>query len=586
VAASALSPDGGTLVLTGSLYDAADNRKEVILLWDMAKQQSRLVLPCGQFGGAYLVFAPDGRSLVAIDYTGEARVWDPRDGKLRETLQVHGGGPRCVRQVAFAPDSRHFITAMGNGVVYILRIQPPPEHVNEVTRIDPRTQAMESPRTDFWKALLGKPAPEFRQIKGWLNGKPVKLVDLRGRYVVLYFWNFQSEYEIPTLMLWRQWFDERDLAIVIVCPDFGGSIEERKKGFARQARDLWDGRDLPIPVAQDGGGETAIEGTPLKTHGATHAAYRVLCGVHGLRLRATTLLIDPKGQVQDEIPFVRSDDGTRSNLERLLGKPARVPAWQTRFDQLYILAPGQTVRRVAPPYSQDRQDYVFYRLAPLRTRSALVVEFDGVLPSTGVAGGEQIRLGDVLNRVARLKSFDLDGPADMLETKIAGDWIYRKGASQEELLKALATIFQKELKLPLQLDRSSVERDVIVVRGRYQYRPLSANLADGFVHWCLDAHPSQTSFGDGGGGSLQEMLDYQGDRIGRPFFIAAPGLAKVTVQWRDHLFDHREDLRSGDEAGAAKLKALLENLSKQTALEFKIERRKVEVWRVVRRQQL
>jgi hypothetical protein len=34
------------------------------------------------------------------------------------------------------------------------------------------------------------PAPEFKGIDEWINGKPLFLSDLKGKVVVLHFWTF------------------------------------------------------------------------------------------------------------------------------------------------------------------------------------------------------------------------------------------------------------------------------------------------------------------------------------------------------------------------------------------------------------
>ena len=73
------------------------------------------------------------------------------------------------------------------------------------------------------------------------------------------------------------------------------------------------------------------------------------------------------------------------------------------------------------------------------------------------------------------------------------------------------------------------------------------------------------------------MLDWLGDRVGR-LVIDETESPDERVQWRDHLARTRDEIASGSDAGRALLDRLLANVSKQTSMTFRVERRKVKVW--------
>ncbi len=88
------------------------------------------------------------------------------------------------------------------------------------------------------KALIGQPAPDF-QADFAVNGKPVKLADLKGRVVLLTFWGAwapTSREVLPRLQAWDEELKPKGLTVVGVCaynPDFN-----RKIGFDRETGEI------------------------------------------------------------------------------------------------------------------------------------------------------------------------------------------------------------------------------------------------------------------------------------------------------------------------------------------------------------
>lgn len=162
--------------------------------------------------------------------------------------------------------------------------------------------------------LFGRPAPELAAIKGWKGTPPITLADLRGKVVVLDFWGYWCGpciSQMPSLMKLHDEFRDKGLVIIGVHDDSVPSIAEMERLIERPRREQWSGRDLPFPIALDGGGEMRIAGTTITARGATTAAY-------GITSFPTTLLIGPDGVLIGEIDVSSAEDHQR--IERLLRK--------------------------------------------------------------------------------------------------------------------------------------------------------------------------------------------------------------------------------------------------------------------------
>ncbi len=165
---------------------------------------------------------------------------------------------------------------------------------------------------DRISTLIGKPAPELTKIKGWKNGGPVKLADLRGKVVLLDFWGYWCGpciRDMPELMELHDAYADKGLVIIAIHDDSVASIEDMDERLAQARKKHWGDRDLPFLVALDGGGLTPVPGDELSTSGATTAAY-------GIRAFPTSVLIDKQGNVAGKVGV--SGDAVREQIEGAL----------------------------------------------------------------------------------------------------------------------------------------------------------------------------------------------------------------------------------------------------------------------------
>jgi WD40 repeat protein len=109
----------------GQLIFAPDGKSVAALdhhgtwrLWDLDK--NRITVKCDDHlgTGSTLQFAPDGKVLAAGDADGRLEIWSVATGKpTGEAWRL----PGPIHGLAFSDDGRHLATINGNGTVYILR---------------------------------------------------------------------------------------------------------------------------------------------------------------------------------------------------------------------------------------------------------------------------------------------------------------------------------------------------------------------------------------------------------------------------------------------------------------------------------
>jgi hypothetical protein len=264
-------------------------------------------------------------------------------------------------------------------------------------------------------------------------------------------------------------------------------------------------------------------------------------------------------------------------------------------DHGYRLEPGQDLCRVAPPFPPIRMEY--YRTGhPSQSEaikdgpSAMVFRLrDGKLRNWGMTFGDSAdpgyNLTGVLDALLDIKSQEIDGPRELRDTRLAGDWVIREGAEQEAVVKQLQEILQNEFSIPVKLGFREVEREVYVARGEYELTPLPGQEGKGKLILTDETVTTDEiqifgtelvpNGGAGGGtGEFEEFLGWLGRWIGKPIVSEVDLKPTNQVSW--HLHERSPSTeQTRDEDHDAIL--VLGNITLQTGLTFTLEKRPVRI---------
>jgi hypothetical protein len=253
-------------------------------------------------------------------------------------------------------------------------------------------------------------------------------------------------------------------------------------------------------------------------------------------------------------------------------------------DHGYGLAKGQDVCRVAPPFEPIRKRY--YRAghrdqskAIPRGPTAFTFRWkDEQLQCWGMMfGGADggYRLSAVIDTLVNIKSQFLEGPADLLNLEIPGDWVVRVGASEKQVIEQIEMILRDDMSLPVRLQLREVERQVYVASGTFVQKPLPGRPANDTTIEIYAKELVTDGSGGGGGGDFNAFLDWLGRWIATPIVSELKGPPPPRLRWHDN---HDKGAQAQDHDP----KLVLPNIAAQTSLTFSEEKRRVKILHIER----
>lgn len=261
----------------------------------------------------------------------------------------------------------------------------------------------------------------------------------------------------------------------------------------------------------------------------------------------------------------------------------------------YGLAAGKDLLRVAPPFPTIRMNY--YRTGhpgqseaiPTGPASMVFRWSEGRLKNWGMnfAGSidDGYSLESLLNALLEIKPQRISGPRDLLEQRIAGDWVIRSGVSDERAVKQLETILRSKLSLPVSMEFKEVKRQVYVARGKYRHTPLPGGKSketliltdETLTTDRIEIYGKQLvpdSGAGGGTGEFGEFLEWLGNWVGTPIVAEVDAPPESQLSWHLHARSpFTQQMRDEDRDP----KLVLTNITAQTGMTFTMEQRPVRI---------
>jgi RNA polymerase sigma factor (sigma-70 family) len=263
-------------------------------------------------------------------------------------------------------------------------------------------------------------------------------------------------------------------------------------------------------------------------------------------------------------------------------------AWRARFDSVYTLPPGRSLKRISAPFIAERKAFLeasyggsgLTGLIP-RPPGTCVLTWDGKAARFQQDQLATMTLGEVFKAVGDIAPQEMDIPRRLLVTPIAGDWIVRDHAPVESKRAELCEAVSDLIGAGMMLQSVPMEREVIVVRGVLGFDRTRAEKSESTVN--------RISFSENGRRQFQtvaqtprEMLQRLGEMTVRPVVIETE-VNQVGQPYMISSYESADFSRAVIPPDGSTVDAMLAYVAAQTSLELKRERRVVSTWKLVPR---
>lgn len=176
-----------------------------------------------------------------------------------------------------------------------------------------------------------------------------------------------------------------------------------------------------------------------------------------------------------------------------------------KFVEIYSLLPSENIKYISVPLPEAREMY--NRLSDMQINEPIVTCWrwtkNGTFRPRSMSY-EKTSLSAILAMITNLEPYEIEIAEPYRAKDILGDIIYREDASPESLLVSLEDICHKELQLPVKISFQMVSKNVWVVRGSYQFKPVSKQEDR------IEIYEKQVGYtrGDRGGGDFNAFLKW------------------------------------------------------------------------------
>jgi hypothetical protein len=256
-------------------------------------------------------------------------------------------------------------------------------------------------------------------------------------------------------------------------------------------------------------------------------------------------------------------------------------AWREKFDEVYRLKDGQILKRIAPPFIPERMDYYTnehnYQAESIPDGPQMMTfKWNEKLNNWGMGFGGVHNLTEPLELFG-LKSYQYEGPEELLKVELPGDWIVRVDTTIEERMDALEQLLAEEVGKNIKFEKRIVNRNVIVASGTYEFHQSSGTYNNKSLHLYSDRLDPDEGAGGGTAHTVADLITALGDQVGIPVINETNANKEINIPYGHHRSSYLRRVKDKAEK-MKKLDILLANLTKQTELQFRIERQPVEIW--------